>query len=85
LVFDGLTAGIQDKIRDKHKVEAYHMMYSMNIWSCLWALIGIIITGEFYGLFHFLRMYPSIISKIFLLGLMGAIGQVGEFFILIND
>ncbi|CAF5197184.1 unnamed protein product, partial [Rotaria sp. Silwood1] len=44
-----LVRGIQDKIRDKQKVQAYHMMFSMNIWSCLWASIGILITGEMYG------------------------------------
>jgi len=79
LVFDGLTGGIQDKIRDKHKVQAYHMMYAMNIWSCLWASIGILVTGEFYGLVNFLRVYPNVIYNIFLLGLTGAIGQVREF------
>jgi UDP-galactose transporter B1 len=79
LVFDGLTGGIQDKIRDKHKVQAYHMMYAMNIWSCLWASIGILVTGEFYGLVNFLRVYPNVSYNIFLLGLTGAIGQVREF------
>ncbi|CAF2658453.1 unnamed protein product [Rotaria sp. Silwood2] len=75
LVFDGLTGGIQDKIRDKHKVQAYHMMFSMNIWSCLWASIGIFATGEFYGLVDFLQAYPYVISNMFLLGLTGAVGQ----------
>jgi hypothetical protein len=52
------------------------MMYSMNIWSCLWASIGIFMTGEIYGLVNFLQLYPHVITKIFLLGLTGAIGQV---------
>jgi hypothetical protein len=83
LAFDGLTGGIQDKIRDKHQVQAYHMMYSMNIWSCLWASIGIIATGEIYGLYNFLKLYPNVIYDMFLLGLTGAIGQVRqEFFVL---
>jgi UDP-galactose transporter B1 len=77
-VFDGLTGGIQDKIRDKHKVQAYHMMFSMNIWSCLWASIAIVVTGEFYGFIDFLHIYPHVISKMVLLGLTGAIGQVNE-------
>jgi hypothetical protein len=50
----------------------------MNIWSCLWALIGIFATGEFYGLIDFLQIYPSVISNMFLLGLTGAVGQVNE-------
>ncbi|CAF0977217.1 unnamed protein product [Rotaria magnacalcarata] len=75
LVFDGLTGGIQDKIRDKHRVQAYHMMYSMNIWSCLWASIGILVTGEIFGLYNFLTLYPYVIVDMFLLGLAGAVGQ----------
>jgi hypothetical protein len=50
----------------------------MNIWSCLWALIGIFATGEFYGLIDFLQIYPSVISNMFWLGLTGAVGQVNE-------
>lgn len=52
------------------------MMYSMNIWSCLWASIGIIATGEIYGLYNFIKLYPSVIYNILALGLTGAIGQV---------
>lgn len=52
------------------------MMYAMNIWSCLWASIGILVSGEVYGLYNFLRMYPHVTGNILLLGLTGAIGQV---------
>jgi hypothetical protein len=52
------------------------MMYSMNIWSCLWASIGIFATGEINGLIDFLQVYPYVIPNILFLGLTGAIGQV---------
>jgi solute carrier family 35 (UDP-galactose transporter), member B1 len=76
LAFDGLTGGIQDKIRDSHRVQAYHMMYSMNIWSCLWASFAIIASGEISGFLAFLNLYPDVMWRILLLGLTGAIGQV---------
>lgn len=76
LICDGLTGGIQDKIRDKHQAQAYHMMYSMNIWSCLWTSIALIFTGELNELIPFLQMNPSVLPRIFLLGLTGAVGQV---------
>ncbi len=79
MVFDGLTSYIEDKIRDEHKAQGFHMMYSMNIWSCLWASIGILMTGELYGLVNFLRIYPNVISNMFFLGLTGVIGQVKIF------
>ncbi|CAF0956599.1 unnamed protein product [Adineta ricciae] len=75
LAFDGLTGGLQDSIRAKHKVQAYHMMFSMNLWSCLWSFIGIISTGEIFSFLNFLQTYPNSISNILLLGLTGAIGQ----------
>jgi hypothetical protein len=59
------------------------MMFAMNIWSCLWATIGIVATGEFYGLIDFLQTYPYVISSILLLGLTGAIGQVRKEIVLI--
>ncbi len=59
------------------------MMYSMNIWSCLWATIGILVTGEIYGLVNFVKLYPYVIYNIFLLGLTGAIGQVRKMMIII--
>jgi len=52
------------------------MMFSMNIWSCLWSSIGIFATGEIYGFIDFLQAYPYVMSNILLLGLTGAIGQV---------
>ncbi len=52
------------------------MMFSMNLWSCLWSSIGILATGEFNGLFDFLRTYPYVMSNILLLSFTGAIGQV---------
>ena len=51
-------------------------MFSMNSWSCLWASIGILITGELSDLVNFLQVYPWVMPKILLLGLTGAVGQV---------
>ena len=56
------------------------MMFSMNLWSCLWSTIAIFVTGEIYGFIDFLRIYPYVIWNIILLGLTGAIGQVNNKF-----
>jgi len=50
----------------------------MNIWSCLWASIGVFVTGEFFPLITFIQTYPRVITNMFLLGLTGAIGQVNH-------
>ncbi|CAF0909293.1 unnamed protein product [Adineta ricciae] len=80
LAFDGLTGSIQDKIRDAHRVQAFHMMFSMNTWSCLWASIGVFATGEIFGLYNFLTIYPEVMTRMVLLGIAGACGQIGIFF-----
>jgi hypothetical protein len=38
--------------------------------------MGILITGELYGLVNFLQVYPRVIPKILLLGLTGSIGPM---------
>lgn len=78
LIFDGLTGGIQDKIRDNHQSQAYQMMFSMNFWSCIWSLIGVLVTGELSALLEFILMYPFVVKRIFLLAFMGSLGQVRE-------
>lgn len=40
LTLDGLTGAVQDRMRSEHKTGAYHMMFSINIWSVLWLAIG---------------------------------------------
>jgi hypothetical protein len=40
LAMDGLTGAIQDKINAGHRTNPHIMMYSMNLWSCLYLFIG---------------------------------------------
>jgi hypothetical protein len=54
------------------------MMFSMNLWSCLWSSIGILATNEISSFINFLRIYPHVMSNIVLLSLTGAMGQVNK-------
>lgn len=40
LAMDGLTGAIQDKMNSNHKTDPHRMMYSMNLWSCLYLFLG---------------------------------------------
>jgi len=40
LVFNGITGGAQDKLRDAHHPDAHVMMVWMNVWSTLYLVIG---------------------------------------------
>ena len=48
LAMDGLTGAIQDKMNLGHKTNPHFMMYNMNLWSCLWLLLG-----KFFLLFFY--------------------------------
>jgi len=40
LALDGVTGGVQDKLRAEHKTQTYRMMLWMNLWSVLYLAIG---------------------------------------------
>ena len=40
LGMDGLTGAIQDKMNSNHKTDPHRMMYSMNLWPCLYLFLG---------------------------------------------
>jgi len=40
LLLDGVTGGIQDKLRAEHVTQTHRMMLSMNLWSILYLSFG---------------------------------------------
>jgi len=40
LSLDGMTGGIQDKLRSEHETQTHRMMFSMNLWSILYLSLG---------------------------------------------
>ena len=40
LALDGMTGGLQDKIRTEYKTQTYTMMLACNVWSILYLGIG---------------------------------------------
>lgn len=40
LAMDGMTGGIQDRIRAQYKTQTYTMMLAANLWSVLYLFIG---------------------------------------------
>uniref|UniRef100_A0A8R1TNE8 Sugar phosphate transporter domain-containing protein n=1 Tax=Onchocerca volvulus TaxID=6282 RepID=A0A8R1TNE8_ONCVO len=75
LVMDGTTGAIQDRIRQQHTVNAHSMMYYMNLFSSLYLLIGLLLTGELFDFMVFVQLYPKIIMDLFSLAAASALGQ----------
>jgi len=40
LSLDGVTGGVQDKLRSEHTTQTHRMMLSMNLWSILYLSFG---------------------------------------------
>ncbi len=40
LALDGVTGGVQDKLRGEHRPNAYRMMLFMNLWSLVYLFAG---------------------------------------------
>lgn len=76
---DGTTGAIQDRIRQQHKANAHSMMYYMNLFSSLYLLIGLLITGELFDFVVFVQSYPKVIIELFTLAAASALGQVPVF------
>merc|ERR1719387_2043302 len=46
LICDGLYGPYQNKIVDKYKPSAYHLMFNMNMWEAMFSLVICLSTGE---------------------------------------
>uniref|UniRef100_A0A0R3RJZ7 WD_REPEATS_REGION domain-containing protein n=1 Tax=Elaeophora elaphi TaxID=1147741 RepID=A0A0R3RJZ7_9BILA len=75
LAMDGTTAAMQDRIRQQHKANAHSMMYYMNLFSSLYLLIGLLMTGELFDFVVFVQSYPKVIMQLFTLAIASALGQ----------
>ncbi|VBB30467.1 unnamed protein product [Acanthocheilonema viteae] len=75
LAMDGITGAIQDKIHQQHKANAHVMMFYMNLFSSLYLLIGVFLTGELFAFMVFVQSYPKVIMELFTLAAASALGQ----------
>lgn len=75
LLCDGLTAAVQERMRRSNSPTAKHMMFSMNAWSSLFAIIAVLPTGEVWAFVPFIQRHPEVLYKMALLALTGSLGQ----------
>ncbi|ESN96954.1 hypothetical protein HELRODRAFT_85944 [Helobdella robusta] len=75
LLLDGVTGGVQDKIRSQHKIKTHTMMLHMNLWSSLFLFIGLIVTGELVSFIGFASRHPWIIFQLLTFSICSAVGQ----------
>lgn len=75
LGLDGLTGGIQDRMRAKYITQTHRMMLWMNVWSIFYLTIGLFVTNEAYEFIVFTLKYPSVLFQLIAFSICSAIGQ----------
>lgn len=73
---DGVTGAVQDRIRHNYTVEKWSMMFFMNLFSSLFLVVTLTISGELIKFFVFVSTYPFVLEEMVIFAISGAIGQV---------
>lgn len=76
LVLDGLTGSIQEKLRSTHEVSAHHMMYAVNVFSAVYLMVAVLVSGEHTRVATFIQNHPQVLLNIAIFSVSSAIGQV---------
>jgi hypothetical protein len=73
---DGTTGAVQDRMRHAHRMVSHRVMFNMNLWSSLYLVIPLLVTGEMFEFSQFVSKYPDVLLNLFLLSVASALGQV---------
>lgn len=76
LTMDGLTGAVQERMKAEAQPTAQQMMRSMNMWSCIFIGIALVGSGELFQFTDFVSRHPIIVTRISLLAITGALGQL---------
>jgi len=76
LCCDSFTGQWQSKIYKQHKVDQYHMMFAVNLFSIGFTLFSLIVQNELYSSIAFIKVFPIAGLHVFILSLTSATGQL---------
>lgn len=76
LLSDGILGAIEDRMRAATKPSALNFMFSINMYSAVFLIVGTIVTGEIAGFYNFAVKYPDVYFKIGSAALVGSLGQI---------
>ncbi|KAF0993353.1 hypothetical protein HZS_2176, partial [Henneguya salminicola] len=75
LIFDGLTAALQERMNNSYKVTSSHLMFYLNFWATLILITVCAISGEFILFYQFCERSPIVLKDILSFSASSAIGQ----------
>jgi solute carrier family 35 (UDP-galactose transporter), member B1 len=71
-----VLGAIEDRMRAKTKPSALNFMFSINMYTAVFLIVGICATGEIVKFHEFASKYPDLYGKIALAALSGSLGQI---------
>jgi solute carrier family 35 (UDP-galactose transporter), member B1 len=75
LSMDGLTGAVQERMRAEHQSKSGHMMLNMNLWSCMFLSVAVLLSGEIWEFMTFVGRHPDIIWQLSTFAVANALGQ----------
>lgn len=75
LTLDGITGGVQDRMRASHVTQTHRMMFYMNLWSSLYLAVALVVTGEAMAFVVFAVKFPVVLFNLLSFSLCSALGQ----------
>ncbi|EFA03644.1 solute carrier family 35 member B1 homolog [Tribolium castaneum] len=76
LMMDGMTGGVQERIRAEAQPTGQQMMKASNGWSVLFLGCALVTTGEGFQFLEFAKRHPNVTVNLLVLGLTQAVGQM---------
>ena len=76
LAMDGLTGGIQDRMRSEGPVRFATLMYNTNLWASVMLGSAVLATGELSSFFLFVKRFPLVMQEIIWFSVLSALGQL---------
>lgn len=76
LAMDGMTGGIQDRMRAESKPTFSQLMYNINLWSSIFLSGAVLLTGEVWTFISFVQRFPFVLTHIFWFSILSAFGQL---------
>jgi len=84
LTMDGLTGAVQELMIKEHQTKSGHMMLKMNLWSCGYVAVALVVTGELFSFLAFVSRFPFVIYNVLAFSVCSAIGQF-FIFLMVSD
>jgi len=84
VVMDGIVGSVQDEITKKYKPSSSELSYYVHISGFILFGAYMIVSGDFWLVFAFVRKYPEVLWRLFMLSIVTPIGNLFIFSMIVQ-